>query len=146
MSGDAPTDKQAGFLNALSKQTGEKVTIEGMDRADASSKIEDLLEKKDEGQTGAGAVVDRSEELKDDPFPEDSKGNAVGAPGQPTKTPGDSDYLSHPEQWSTGGEPATQKQKAFLHVLAKQHGEDESGIEGMMKSEASEKIDELKNA
>jgi hypothetical protein len=65
-SGDAPTDKQAGFLNALSKQTGEKVTIEGMDRADASSKIEDLLEKKDEGQTGAGAVVDRSEELKDD--------------------------------------------------------------------------------
>lgn len=45
-----------------------------------------------------------------------------------------------------GGEPATQKQKAFLHVLAKQHGEDESGIEGMMKSEASEKIDELKKA
>ena len=65
-SGDAPTEKQAGFINALAKQTGEKVTIEGMDRADASSKIEDLLEKKDGGQTGAGAVIDRSEELKDD--------------------------------------------------------------------------------
>lgn len=37
-----------------------------MDRAEASSKIEDLLEKKDGGQTGAGAVIDRSEELKDD--------------------------------------------------------------------------------
>lgn len=65
-SGDAPTEKQAGFINSLAKQTGEKVTIEGMDRANASSKIEDLLEKKDGGQTGAGAVIDRSEELKDD--------------------------------------------------------------------------------
>lgn len=65
-SGDAPTDKQAGFLASLAKQTGERVTVEGMDRAEASSKIEDLLEKKDGGQTGAGAVVDRSEELKDD--------------------------------------------------------------------------------
>lgn len=37
-----------------------------MDRAEASSKIEDLLEKKDGGQTAAGAVIDRSEELKGD--------------------------------------------------------------------------------
>lgn len=37
-----------------------------MDRAEASTKIEDLLEKKNHGQTGAGAVVDRSDELKDD--------------------------------------------------------------------------------
>jgi len=61
-----PTDKQAGFLAALAKETGEKVQVDGMDRAEASSKIEDLLEKKNHGQTGAGAVVDRSNELKDD--------------------------------------------------------------------------------
>ncbi|KAI5450654.1 hypothetical protein NCC49_002912 [Naganishia albida] len=146
MSGDAPTDKQAGFLASLAKQTGERVTVEGMDRAEASSKIEDLLEKKDGGQTGAGAVVDRSEELKDDPFPEDENGNAIGAPGAPTKKVGDSDYLEHPEQWTTGGEPATQKQRGFLHVLAKQHGQTEDDIDNLSKSEASEKIDELKKS
>lgn len=58
-------------------------------------------------------------------------------------------FVGHPyanPACCAGGEPATTKQKAFLHVLAKQHGEDESNIEGMLKSEASEKIDELKKA
>lgn len=36
------------------------------------------------------------------PFPEDENGNAIGAPGAPTKKVGDSDYLEHPEQWTTG--------------------------------------------
>lgn len=36
------------------------------------------------------------------PFPEDENGNAIGAPGEPTKKPGDSDYLERPEQWTTG--------------------------------------------
>lgn len=99
------------------------------------------------------------------PFPEDENGNAVGAPGAPTKKVGDSDYLEHPEQWTTGtfiqplagrlvnssccykgGEPATQKQRGFLHVLAKQHGQTEDDIDNLSKSEASEKIDELKKA
>ncbi|KAJ9099257.1 hypothetical protein QFC22_004846 [Naganishia vaughanmartiniae] len=146
MSDAGPTDKQAGFLAALAKETGEKVQVDGMDRAEASTKIEDLLEKKNHGQTGAGAVVDRSDELKDDPFPTDASGHAVGGPKEPTKQPGDSDYLEHPEQWTTGGEPATQKQRGFLHVLAKQHGETETDIDNLSKSEASEKIDELKNA
>lgn len=119
--GEQPTDKQAGFLASLAKQTGERVQVEGMNKGEASAKIEDLLEKKDGGQTGAGAVIDRSEELKGDvsvfprerfscqpnnlasqPFPEDANGNAIGAPGEPTKQPGDSDYLAHPEQWTTG--------------------------------------------
>lgn len=45
-----------------------------------------------------------------------------------------------------GGEPATQKQRGFLHVLAKQHGQTEDDIDNLSKSEASEKIDELKKS
>ena len=60
--------------------------------------------------------------------------------------PADDAHLDHPENWATGGEPATGKQKGFLKVLEKQKGVEVDGaVESMGKSEASEKIDELKN-
>ncbi|CAD6564427.1 MAG: hypothetical protein TREMPRED_004983 [Tremellales sp. Tagirdzhanova-0007] len=61
-------------------------------------------------------------------------------------TPGDDEHLDHPENWATGYQPATDKQKGFLKVLEKQKGASvEGNVDGMGKSEASEKIDELKN-
>jgi hypothetical protein len=59
------------------------------------------------------------------------------------------DHLDHPEQWVTGAEPATEKQKGFIRVL---EGKNEElvppqglDVEPMGKSEASEVIDKLKN-
>lgn len=57
----------------------------------------------------------------------------------------ESGHLSHPEKWSTGNDPPTVKQKAFLASLDKEHGGDgQVAAEVQTKSEASIKIDELK--
>lgn len=50
----------------------------------------------------------------------------------------DQSHLDHPESWTTGDEPATQKQKDFIGIL---NGDDASS---MSKSEASATIDKLK--
>lgn len=59
------------------------------------------------------------------------------------------DHLSHPENWATGGEPATESQKGFIKVL---EGKNPSlvpseglDVEGLSKSEGSEVIEKLKN-
>lgn len=58
-------------------------------------------------------------------------------------------HLDHPENWATGGEPATAKQKGFVDVLAHDHAEllpaEGLDIDHMGKSEASAVIDHLKN-
>ena len=77
----------------------------------------------------------------------ETKEAANGTPnGASTPTlPGDGEHLDHPENWATGDEPATDKQKAFIAVLEKQkEGGVESAKEALGKSEASEKIEELK--
>lgn len=64
--------------------------------------------------------------------------------GKDETIPGDGEHLDHPENWATGDEPATEKQKGFLAVLEKKAGEPVENMEGLGKSEASAKIDELK--
>jgi hypothetical protein len=60
--------------------------------------------------------------------------------------PGDGEHLDHPENWTTGDEPATDKQKGYLKVLEKQQGAPVAGdVEGMGKSEASGKIEEMRS-
>jgi hypothetical protein len=58
-------------------------------------------------------------------------------------------HLDHPENWATGTEPATEKQKGFIKVLEGQHPDavPEGGIDvaEIGKSEASAVIDKLKN-
>ncbi len=59
------------------------------------------------------------------------------------------DHLDHPDQWATGEEPATDKQKGFVKVLERQHPDlvPDQGlkVDSMGKSEASEIIDHLKS-
>jgi len=90
---------------------------------------------------------------KSDPIEIDSPTEDVKTPPSAGKTtsktggdtiPGDDAHLDHPENWTTGDEPATAKQKGFLKVLENQKGVSVGGVEEMGKSEASEKIDELK--
>jgi hypothetical protein len=45
-----------------------------------------------------------------------------------------------------GQDPATDKQKGFIHVLARQHDVKDPVPEQMSKSEASEMIEKLKRA
>ena len=53
--------------------------------------------------------------------------------------------LDKPGEWTTGGEPPTKKQTAFLSTLAESKGVDLQPNE-LNKGEASQKINELKNA
>ncbi|KAI4203804.1 MAG: hypothetical protein LQ350_001630 [Teloschistes chrysophthalmus] len=57
-----------------------------------------------------------------------------------------SNQLDNPSQWATGADPPTDKQKGFLSTLASSKGvSDQVNPDQMNKSEASSKIDELKN-
>ncbi|KAL8670265.1 MAG: hypothetical protein Q9168_005184 [Polycauliona sp. 1 TL-2023] len=53
--------------------------------------------------------------------------------------------LDKPSQWATGGDAPTDKQKGFLSTLASSKNADVNP-DSLNKSEASAKIDELKNA
>ena len=57
-----------------------------------------------------------------------------------------SSQLDNPSQWATGADPPTKKQEAFLSTLASQKGATDIDPSSLNKSEASQKIDELKNA
>ena len=57
-----------------------------------------------------------------------------------------SSQLDNPSQWATGSAPPTLKQKAFLSTHANQKGAPDIDPSSLNKSEASQKIDELKNA
>ncbi|KAL8776073.1 MAG: hypothetical protein Q9194_003392 [Teloschistes cf. exilis] len=57
-----------------------------------------------------------------------------------------SNQLDNPSQWTTGADPPTSKQKAFISTLASSKGvSDQVNPDEMNKSEASSKIEELKN-
>ena len=53
--------------------------------------------------------------------------------------------LDKPSQWATGGEAPTDKQKSFVSTLAAEKGAENINPDEMNKSEASMKINELKN-
>ena len=50
-----------------------------------------------------------------------------------------------PSTWVTGDEPPTGPQESYLTTLAQEAGEDVD-VQGLNKAEASQKIDELKQA
>ena len=54
--------------------------------------------------------------------------------------------LDKPSQWTTGGDAPTEKQKAFISTLSAEKGASDVDPSTMNKSEASSKINELKNA
>lgn len=53
--------------------------------------------------------------------------------------------LANPFQWTTGNDPPTSKQTSFLSTLASSKGEPNLDPSSLSKSDASAKIDELKN-
>lgn len=53
--------------------------------------------------------------------------------------------LNNPSQWATGADAPTEKQKAFLSTLASSKHAPDVNPSSMNKSEASQKINELKD-
>ena len=66
--------------------------------------------------------------------------DATGS-ANPTATSGEP--IQDPKTWTTGDDPATGKQTGYIAVMAKEAGE-EPPKENMGKSEASQRIGELK--
>lgn len=112
----APTAKQTSFLNTLSSSKGVEVDTNNLNKSETSQKIDELKNKPD----GAGGSSGGS-------------GNAASA-GEP---------IQDPSTWTTGDEGATGKQMGYIAVMAKKANEEVPGKMG--KSEASEKIGELKD-
>ncbi|MCZ6914695.1 MAG: DUF3072 domain-containing protein [Rickettsia endosymbiont of Ixodes persulcatus] len=159
--GDEPaTEKQIGYLKVLEQQKGVDLgDISKIGKSEASEKIDQLVANDTKqastapgtGSTSAPAPDATTHEepstatKTDDAPTTTTTTNAASGAADAETVPGDEAHLDHPENWTTGGEPATDKQKGFLKVLEKQKGVEVGDIASIGKSEASEKIDELKN-
>lgn len=75
----------------------------------------------------------------------DEQSPPKGNPTNDDTIPGDGQHIDHPQNWATGDQPATDKQKGYLKVLEKQKGASVGNVESLGKSEASDKIDKLQN-
>ncbi|WWC97557.1 hypothetical protein V866_004441 [Kwoniella sp. B9012] len=133
---------------------GESEEKEEEDRASKKLKLDDSSSSSStNGKPNAAKTSDPSNSTTTDNKPYDEAHPPVQADSgatypKPTETdtiPGSPTHLDHPENWATGDQPATDKQKGFIKVLEKQKGVSGSeNVEVLGKSEASEKIEELK--
>ena len=157
--GDEPaTEKQKGYLKVLESQKGVSLgDISEIGKSEASEKIDELVSGNANGAlntttattaTPASAPTTAPDTTTEQPIKStdgETTTNAASGVADAETVPGDEAHLDHPENWTTGGEPATDKQKGFLKVLEKQKGVEVGDVSSIGKSEASEKIDELKN-
>lgn len=94
---------------------------------------------------GEGLVdVDAQRPSGQDQAPVDVPRTAADSPemlGAPAPQGGDG-VQRDPEDWVTGDDPATEAQKSFLDVLAREAGE-QIPADGLTKAQASEHIDRL---
>jgi hypothetical protein len=56
-----------------------------------------------------------------------------------------SNTIKNPDNWTTGGEPMTGAQSSYLHTLADQADRPDEAEAGLTKTEASERIDQLRS-
>jgi len=130
---DPPTEKQTAFLATLTPNA--QLNPAEMTKSEVSQKIDELKSpsnnapsqptapsSKEGGGGGGGGGGARG----------GSEGGGAAAPP-----------IRDPKEWTTGGDPATGKQTGYIAAMAREAGE-EVQTEGMGKSEASERIGELK--
>ena len=145
--GDAKDDKEDdGHVEKKPKRDSEAAADDekAKDAEDAEMKSSETVDKDD-----AAPPSPAGEELvtphTGSPSAEKKENvTTAAASKEPETVPGDGEHLDHPENWTTGDEPATEKQKGFLAVLEKKKGMEVENMNSLGKSEASEKIDELK--
>ena len=117
--GDAPTDKQKGFIATLAQSTGEDVDPDSLTKGEASLKIDELKKKQDEGaQSDDGprvslCIVSRRIYTSSLGVLFLSQSTTTGSDKLPSELPADEtsppsdSHLAHPETWTTG--------KSFAH-------------------------------
>ncbi|WVR03046.1 hypothetical protein IAU60_000035 [Kwoniella sp. DSM 27419] len=148
---DLKESHQTTLDGAFATKSDEESSGGKSEENDRASKKPRLDQSKDNAQSRSESKEASDSASADQPKGA-SKGNGKSASAQQQNTnvgdtiPGSDEHLDHPENWTTGEEPATDKQKGFIKVLEKQKGvEGMGGVEGGLgKSEASEKIEELK--
>ena len=123
---DPPTRKQTAFLNTLAEEKGVEVDLDGLNKGDASAKI-NALKGLDAEHANANVP----------------QGSAAGK----SRSSGESgrELIQDPSTWATGDEAATSRQRGYIAVMAREAGEEGPGEERMMgKREASSWIEALK--
>lgn len=116
---EPPTEKQTAFLQTLAKDKGVEVDANNLNKGDASAKINELK--------NMNSADPSTTNRQDGASSEDTAGEPI----------------QDPQTWTTGDDPATGKQTGYIAVMAQKAGEDVK-TEGMGKTEASQKIEELK--
>ncbi|KAL7006613.1 hypothetical protein EMMF5_003779 [Cystobasidiomycetes sp. EMM_F5] len=111
------TSKQEGFIQSLAEQKGVDVDTAVLNKGDASAKINELKNMPAQGGSGSTTSSDNKQ------------GDAIA---QPT------------ESWTTGDDPATQKQRGYIAAMANKAGEDVN-LGALNKADASKTIEELKS-
>jgi len=144
--GDPATSKQIGYLKVLESQKGLNLPdLDNIGKSEAS----DLIDK---------AVSSSSNSVPAKSASNGSTSNGVSSNGDGSSAstgadnglkrvdtnPSDPSHLDHPENWATGGDPATSKQIGYIKVLEKQKGVSAPVSDNLGKSEASEVIEDLK--
>ncbi|OCF35024.1 hypothetical protein I316_03064 [Kwoniella heveanensis BCC8398] len=131
---DAKESKQTTLDGAFSTDADSGKPKEEEERAPKKPRLDTA-----EIDQGGSDTTDPSEAA-----PSNAKENTSVTNGE--TIPGSDAHLDHPENWATGDEPATEKQKGFIKVLEKQKGSGavSGDVKHLGKSEASERIEELK--
>ena len=137
---DAPTDKQKGFLQTLANDKNVNINPDSLNKSEASQEIDRLKNMDTTGtsnssSTGASNATGQNAVAKDD-------SNAASA-GANASAGNASKPVQDPSTWTTGNDPATDKQAGYIAAMANRAGE-QVETQGMGKSEASKKIEELK--
>ncbi|KAH7100304.1 hypothetical protein BKA62DRAFT_706615 [Auriculariales sp. MPI-PUGE-AT-0066] len=114
------TEKQVAFVNKLGQAQHVHVDTEGISKAQASNLIDALK---------SGRITSSSE-------------NQGATHADYTQTEA---TVTEPATWTTGNEPATSKQKAFIAVMEKRAGMDVQDMSDLTKSDASKQITALRS-
>lgn len=70
--------------------------------------------------------------------------NTAGSSGGAANGSNSEQPIQNPESWTTGGDAATGKQAGYIKAMANKAG-DEINTDGLSKTDASEKIEDLKS-
>jgi len=127
---DPPTEKQTAFLATLAPNA--QLNPSEMTKSEVSQKIDELKSPSNNAPSQPTASDSKEEGGEGGAATGGSGGGGAAAPP-----------IRDPKEWTTGGDPATGKQTGYIAAMAREAGE-EVQTEGMGKSEASERIGELK--
>lgn len=154
---EPPTEKQTSFLATLADTKGESgLDVNSLNKSEASVKIDELKNKPTASDsstpsataarttTASSSTSSEEEEDAEGAGEKLSTATTGGAQGSSSSSSSNGSAIQDPSKWATGGDPATGKQTGYIAVMAKEAGEEVGDMKGMGKTEASQRIEELK--